>query len=144
MQHIPFTGSWLPESLAHLEPWFRIIHWTNSGAAFGIFQNGNLVFLVIGILAVAFILLTYPTIGLGDWAIRLALILQLAGALGNLIDRVRFGHVIDFISILNLPVFNIADASIALGVAVLLLDVILAEARERKTDQTADGDPHDL
>jgi len=140
VEHIPFTGSWLPESIAHLEPWFRIIHWTNSGAAFGIFQNGNLVFLVIGILAAAFIILTYPTIGLGDWPLRLALVLQLAGALGNLIDRVRFGHVIDFISILNLPVFNIADASIALGVAILLLDVVWTESRERKTAQSEDGD----
>lgn len=141
--HIPFASTWLPENLAQLSPWLRIIHWTNSGAAFGIFQNGNLVFLVIGILAAAFIILTYPTIGLGDKPLRLALILQLGGALGNLIDRIRYGHVIDFISILNLPIFNIADASIALGVAILLLDVIWTEYKERKTNKTGDTDPDD-
>jgi lipoprotein signal peptidase len=53
-----------------------------------------------------------------------------------MIDRIRFGHVIDFISVLRLPVFNIADASIALGVAVLLLDVVRAEYLDRSS-QTA-------
>jgi len=140
VDQIPFASSWLPENLALLMPWFRIIHWTNSGAAFGIFQNGNLVFLIIGILATVFIILAYPTIGLGDKALRLAMILQLAGALGNLTDRIRFGHVIDFISILNLPVFNIADVSIALGVGILLLDVLWTEYRERKTNHFPEGE----
>lgn len=139
---IPFAGIWLPDKIAHLTPWFRIIHWTNSGAAFGIFQNGNLIFLIIGIIATVFIFITYPTIGLGEWPLRLAMILQLAGALGNLIDRIRFGHVIDFISILNLPVFNIADASIALGVGILLLDVLWTEHQERKSREiTHKGNP---
>jgi signal peptidase II len=139
VSHIPYQGFWLPDSIAHLTPWLRIIHWTNSGAAFGIFQNGNLVFLIIGIAAAGFILLMYPAISLGEWPLRLAMILQLAGALGNLIDRIRFGYVIDFISILNLPVFNIADASIALGVGVLLLDVLHAEVQERKSTTLEDG-----
>lgn len=131
VENIPFLETWLPENLSHLTAWFRIVHWHNSGAAFGIFQNGNILFLLLGIAATAFILLLYPTIDRSEWALRIAIVLQLGGAVGNMIDRIRFGHVTDFISIFRLPVFNIADASIALGVAILLLDVVWAERLER-------------
>ncbi len=132
VKHIPFLGTWLPPQVADLEPYFRIVHWHNSGAAFGLFQNGNLIFTILAIVASAFIVAFFPTIDKREWGLRTAMIFQLAGAVGNLIDRLRFGYVIDYISIKDFPVFNIADASISVGVAILLLDVLLTELRERR------------
>ncbi|MCB2180183.1 signal peptidase II [bacterium] len=132
VEHIPFLNSWLPESLSWLAPYARIVHWRNSGAAFGIFQNGNIIFMIMAVLATIFILVYYPIIGKEEKAIRFAMILQLGGALGNLIDRVKFGFVIDFLSVGNFPVFNVADASITIGVAVLLLSILIQEYKEQR------------
>lgn len=57
--------------------------------------------------------------------LRLAVLFQFGGALGNLTDRIRLGYVTDFISILNLPVFNLADTSIVIGIVILLLNIFL-------------------
>ncbi|MDY6867785.1 MAG: signal peptidase II, partial [Chloroflexota bacterium] len=59
--------------------------------------------------------------------------LQLGGALGNLIDRIRFGPVTDFISVGEFPVFNIADACITIGVGLLILSMWLSERQEQNT-----------
>ena len=132
IKHIPFLGTWLPPELADLQPYFRIVHWHNSGAAFGLFQDGNMVFTILAIVASAFIIAFFPSIEKHEWGLRTAMVFQLGGAVGNLIDRLRFGYVIDYISIGNFPVFNVADASISVGVAILLLDVLVTEWRERK------------
>lgn len=132
LEYIPFLGTWLPPQLAELEPYFRIVHWHNSGAAFGLFQDGNLIFTILAIAASGFIIAFFPSIEKHEWGLRTAMVFQLGGAVGNLIDRLRFGYVIDYISIGDFPVFNVADASISVGVAILLLDVLLTEWRDRK------------
>jgi len=132
IKHIPFLDSWLPENLSWLSPFARIVHWRNSGAAFGIFQDGNLIFILIAILATIFILIYFPLIEKSEKVLRFAMILQLGGALGNLIDRLKFGYVIDFLSVGNFPVFNVADSSISIGVAVLLLGILIQEYKDQK------------
>jgi signal peptidase II len=62
---------------------------------------------------------------------RTALALQLGGAVGNLIDRFRFGTVTDFVSVGNFAVFNVADASITIGVVLLAIDLLIKERQER-------------
>jgi signal peptidase II len=121
--NIPVTESWLPDSLLWLSPYARIVHWYNRGAAFGMFQQGNMVFTVLAFIVIGAILYYYPQISKADWPLRLALSMQLGGAVGNLVDRITIGHVTDFISIGRFPVFNIADSSITIGCAVLLLGV---------------------
>lgn len=133
VKNIPFLGTWLPENLIQYHQHFRIVHWRNSGAAFGIFSDGNTFFLILAVIASIFIITFYPLIAKEEWSLRLAMIFQLGGALGNMIDRVRFGYVIDFISVRNFPVFNIADACISIGVGILLLGVILQEIQLRKS-----------
>ncbi|MEJ2758203.1 MAG: signal peptidase II [Anaerolineales bacterium] len=135
LEHIPFLDSWLPEDLSWLSPFARIVHWRNSGAAFGIFQNGNLIFIIMAFLATLFILIYFPLIEKSEKSLRLAMILQLGGALGNLIDRLRFGYVIDFLSVGNFPVFNVADSSITIGVTVLLLSILVQEYKDQKTNK---------
>ena len=132
VNNIPFLGTWLPEKWAHLEPYFRIVHWHNSGSAFGFFQNGNSVIMVLAVIASLFIVYYFPQLDKSEWPIRVAMIFQLAGAVGNLIDRIQYNYVIDFISVGKFPVFNIADSSISVGVAILILGVILQEIQDRK------------
>ncbi len=67
--------------------------------------------------------------------------MQLGGALGNLIARLMMGRVTDFISVGSFPVFNIADASISVGVAVLLLGVWLKEREEKLKAAAAGAEP---
>jgi signal peptidase II len=131
-ENLPFQGTWLPEWLSWLSPYARIVHWHNSGAAFGMFQNGNLIFTILAFIVIAAILFYYPQVDTGDWSLRLALVLQLAGAAGNLVDRLLIGRVTDFISLGTFPVFNVADSSISVGVVVLLLGVWIKERNDKK------------
>jgi signal peptidase II len=131
--NLPFQGTWLPDWLTWLSPYARIVHWYNSGAAFGSFQNGNTVFTVLAIIVIIAILYYYPRVQADDWTLRLAMGLQMGGAAGNLVDRLLMQKVTDFISIGNFPVFNIADSSITIGVVVLLLGVWYKERAEKKS-----------
>jgi len=131
-ENIEFGSQWLPEWLMWLSPYARIVHWYNSGAAFGMFQNGNLVFTTLAILVVIAIIYYFPQVEAEDWTLKVAMGLQLAGAAGNLIDRLLMGKVTDFISVGSFPVFNVADSSITVGVIVLLLGVWIKERQERK------------
>jgi signal peptidase II len=131
--NLVLSETWLPESLAWLSPYARIVHWYNTGAAFGMFQNGSTVFAVLAIIVTSAIIYYFPKVEAQDWFLRLALSMQLAGALGNLIDRLtQDGKVTDFISVGTFPVFNVADASISIGTAVLLLGVYLQERAAQK------------
>ena len=136
--NIPAGESWLPESLVWLSPYARIVHWYNRGAAFGMFQEGGMVFTVLAFIVIAAIIYYYPQVSRADWPLRLAMSMQLGGAIGNLIDRLTIGHVTDFISVGTFPVFNIADASISVGCVVLLLGVWWQE-RAAKKEKTQAG-----
>jgi signal peptidase II len=106
----------------------------NSGAAFGLFQGGRAVFVVASLLAVAFIVYAGRRVPRVERYKRALLGCILGGAIGNLIDRVINGEVIDFIQIgvagHYWPVFNIADVGVSVGAALLLLHV-LASSRQR-------------
>ena len=110
--------SWDP--VDSLNRWFSITHVTNTGAAFGLFQDQGPLFAVIAVIVVAAIIFYYRQLPAGQWWIKVSLGLQLGGALGNLLDRLRLDYkVIDFIDFKIWPVFNLADSAIVLGVAIL-------------------------
>ena len=96
------------------------------------------IFTILAILVAVAIIYYFPQVSREDWALRLAMGLQLGGAIGNLIDRISSGYVTDFISIGTFPVFNVADASISIGVAILILGMWVKErdhpASEIETD----------
>ncbi len=115
---LPLGGVWVPWE--ELLPYIRIVHWYNSGAAFGILQEWGRVFTVLAIVVSGLILYYYPRLAAGEWAWRVAMWMQLGGAVGNLIDRLTLGQVTDFIAIGSFPVFNVADSSITISVFVLL------------------------
>lgn len=138
--NIVLGATWLPESLAWLSPYARIVNWYNTGAAFGIFQNGSMVFGVLAVIVICAIIYYFPQVDKSDWTLRLAMSMQLAGASGNLIDRLTHaGKVTDFISVGTFAVFNVADASISVGTAVLLLGVYLQERAAQK-EKAKSGD----
>jgi signal peptidase II len=130
--HLLLGSDWLPENMAWLLPYARVRYWYNTGAAFGIFQNGNLVFTILAFVVAVAILYYFPRVE-RDWWLRLALAMQLSGAVGNLIDRLQFQHVIDFISVGTFPIFNVADASITVGAAIMVLGVLINEHRKKQS-----------
>lgn len=122
-----------------LSQYVRIVHVKNTGAAFGMFQSLGDVFMVLSFVVAGVIIYYFPRIPRPEWTTRLALSMLLGGAVGNLIDRLMHGHVTDFISVLNIPVFNVADASISTGVVVLFLGTWLQERRERSAARGDDS-----
>ncbi len=126
-----------------LDPYFRLLHIENTGAAFGMFQAGGTFFMIVAI--IVSIIISYYAARLpsqGQWGLRIALGLQLGGALGNLVDRLVNGPVTDYInvlSVLSTPIFNVADLSITLGVIVLVL-LMWGEARHPDQTPTAPAD----
>ena len=134
--NIPSGGTWLPEGWEHLASSFRVVHWHNTGAAFGMFQDGASLFTALAFVVIAAIIWFYNEIEPSDWTLRLALAMQMGGALGNLVDRLLFeGVVTDWISVGNFAVFNVADASITVGTGVMLLGVWIMERRDKLVDE---------
>ena len=116
---------------------FRIIHTHNSGAAFGLFQGHSFALTVVASATIAVILVyafficrRFPL--LDNRLGRLALGLVLGGAVGNLIDRLHFGYVTDFIDFGFWPAFNIADSAVTVGIIILVYSLLpLARAETR-------------
>ena len=119
-----------PGDSVPLLPLLRLTYVQNTGAAFGLFKGGQLVFILVSLGVIGWIL--RETVRAGGQAGRAWLAaagLVLGGAAGNLLDRVRLGHVIDFIDLRVWPVFNVGDAAITVGVALLILQSLRAGRR---------------
>ncbi|MFM8320900.1 MAG: signal peptidase II [Chloroflexota bacterium] len=146
------TKAWIRSTLSMGEIWmpyqwwtayFRIVHWKNTGAAFGMFQNANPVFMTLSSLVSLAIILYFPQVPRSERIVRLAMAMLLGGAVGNLIDRFTVGHVTDFISVGDFPVFNVADASISTGVAVLFIGMWMDERARARQAAGAPAEPAD-
>jgi signal peptidase II len=112
------------ETLAWHQSWpfagfFRFTHVHNTGSAFGIFQGLNTPLIFVSFVGIVILALIYRSQPNPSNLLRFSLGLQLGGALGNLLDRLRLGFVTDFIDIGPWPVFNIADAAIVTGLIIL-------------------------
>lgn len=124
----------------------RFVHLHNRGAAIGIFPSLGNVFMLLAMLVCVAILYYYPRIPRQDRLLRLSMAFLLGGALGNLIDRLHQGFVTDFISFLNIPVFNIADLCIPIGVTLLIIglwrqerNMGLRQASVERGEDSGDG-----
>lgn len=130
--------AWVP--FPDVLPFLRIVHWKNTGAAFGIFPQASSIFTIVAILVSIAIIYYWSKIPSKQNALRLALALQLAGALGNLISRLTLGIVVDFIAVGNFPVFNVADSSISIGVTILVIATWLDERARSKSSSNIETD----
>lgn len=115
------------------EGFFRIVYRTNSGTAFGLFPGQTVMLVLLSVFAIGFLFYFYRSQALSYPLLRLAVGLQLGGALGNLIDRLRSGAVVDFIDVGPWPTFNVADSSIVAG--IFILAVILSISGASKEDE---------
>jgi signal peptidase II len=101
------------------------------------FQSYGIIFTALAILVSGAIIFYYPQVPREDWPLRIALGMQLGGAVGNLIDRLTRGFVTDWISVGKFPVFNIADSSISMGVVVLILGMWILERKQKAHSKQA-------
>jgi signal peptidase II len=113
---------------------FRFTYVENRGAAFGLLQDQTTFFVLVGLVVIGVIAASYRYLPRSGFMLHLALGLQLGGAIGNLIDRVRQGYVVDFVDFGYRsnwwPVFNVADSAIVIGVALLALNAMKSPAED--------------
>lgn len=108
------------ESLPVIAGFFHITYVLNAGAAFGILENKTWFFIGVALLLVGGMVYIYPRLPADKPLLRLGAGLLTGGAIGNLIDRIRIGSVVDFFDFRIWPVFNIADICIVCGVGCLI------------------------
>jgi signal peptidase II len=116
----------LGESVAVLGP-FSIHHVRNTGIAFGLFSSATTAVIVVTGAAVGGMLVFFARAGQSHTMVPIALGLVLGGSISNLLDRVRLGHVTDFLDFDYWPAFNLADTFIVVGVALLFLSFVAAD-----------------
>ena len=131
-----------------IEGFFYLTHVRNTGAAFGLFSDAPVgirlsFFIGISVVAIGIIFSFFRKLAPGDRLAALALGLILGGAIGNLIDRLRFQEVVDFLHFrlwggYSWPDFNVADSCIVVGVGVLVLELLATEGETRA--ETVEGD----
>jgi signal peptidase II len=116
------------------EKFFRLTYVENDGIAFGLSFGGSHFLLIFNILAVIFLVYYIIKLRSASLSPKLALALILGGALGNLVDRIFHGQVIDFIDfdfpdwiMARWPVFNLADSSVSIGMAILIFYLLFLE-----------------
>jgi signal peptidase II len=134
----------LYESVTVLENFFHITYLRNKGAAFGILADNAVripFFVTVTLLAAAGILWYLRRLADEQRLLQFSLSLIFAGAAGNLIDRIRFGEVIDFLDFHwyqhHWPAFNVADSAITVGVGLMLIDLFLEERKKKESTRKA-------
>ena len=114
-----------------------VFHFTlvnNTGMAFGLFKDHGIVFIIIPIIAIALLVYNIYYYRENENLSRIyifAFSLIMGGAIGNLIDRIHIGHVIDFLDFRVWPVFNIADSAITIGAIIILIKCVPLSVKEK-------------
>lgn len=109
----------------------RLLHVKNTGAAFSLLQNQTSFLTIMSVVGLGAILLYFRFRPSDHPLLRTALALQLGGAMGNLVDRARYGQVTDFLKIPNWPVFNLADSAITVGVITVVVFLLFVGDGEK-------------
>jgi signal peptidase II len=139
---LPVGGVWSPFPDDY--PVFQLVHVTNTGVAFGLFKDLGLVSIGIALVVTGVIIIYSRQVRNDQWLTCVSLGLMLGGALGNVIDRIRLGHVIDFIDVgigtTRWYTSNLADVMIGSGVILLGLATVLDE-RKHKRDTASERIP---
>ncbi len=139
---IELNTTWMP--IEALTPIFRITHVSNTGAAFGLFPSSGNLFMIVGIVVSVFIIIYNTRLPANHYLYRVALGLQLGGALGNLFNRLRIGHVTDFLDFGPWPIFNVADMCVVAGVFLLAFLMLRDERRIQAEDNRQQSDADSL
>ena len=128
-----------------IDNFFAITHIRNPGVAFGLFADGpseykTYLFIAFSIVAIVAILIFFHQTPQENKMVRIALILIFSGAIGNMIDRILYQEVIDFLDFFygsyHWPAFNVADSCITIGVLLMFVDLIQAGRASRVEDSS--------
>ncbi len=130
-KHVVSSKLSLDEELQVAGP-FSIHHVQNSGIAFGLFASATVVVIILTAVAVGWMLLFFARSGARHPVLPAALGLVIGGSVSNLADRVRLGHVTDFLDFRYWPAFNLADSFIVIGVAVLFATLLVTDRTPRR------------
>ncbi len=115
IKNIILNNFYFGQSLAVINNIFHITYVQNTGAAFGILKNHSLFFIIITIVIISAIIFMLHKSFKGNIYLNIYFGLILGGAMGNLIDRIRLGYVVDYLDFRIWPVFNLADSFIVIG-----------------------------
>jgi len=137
---LPLGEAWSP--LSGSNPFFQIVHVANTGVAFGLFKDLGIVFIIVPLVISGIIIYYARRLRPDQIFMAFALGLTLGGALGNVIDRIRIGYVIDYFdigvgSLRNAS--NFADWSIVLGVILLAVATLLDERKQKRATASETG-----
>lgn len=111
----------LNESLPIIKNILHFTYITNTGSAFGLFNGINFIFVIFSIIVTLVIFYFIRKIKQNEKLIQFSVGLLLGGTIGNLIDRISYGYVIDFIDVRIWPVFNVADSAITISIILLIV-----------------------
>mgnify|MGYP001104891373 CR=1 FL=1 len=123
----------LAESIPVIKSIFHITYVENTGIAFGLFPQGNSLFVIISLIIILVIVFFEGRRAIKSPLEKFSLGLILGGALGNLIDRLRFGFVIDFLDFRIWPVFNLADSGVCIGGILMVFFLLKKRASKERT-----------
>lgn len=107
-------------------------HDENTGAAFSLFQGRSTTLLLIGVVVLGVLIYYYRALPQGNPVLRVAVGAVLGGAVGNIIDRIRLGHVTDWIHVTHYPTFNLADSCITVGMATFAIFLFFLDRAPRR------------
>ena len=129
-------------TLPIIENIFHFTYVENRGAAFGMLADHRWVFMILSVVGIAAIFVYLTVTKPKSWWMRLARCFIVGGGVGNMIDRIARGYVIDFIDcrFIDFYVFNVADSFVCVGCAMFIIAVIIDEVRERKLKKSAGED----
>ena len=126
------------ERISVWDPWFGILSHRNRGAAWGMLEGQMWLFSIVTIAVIGAIIYFYHKEAKGKPLFQVGLMLLLGGAIGNFIDRLFRGEVVDFVDVLipimnyDFPIFNIADAALTIAVVVLMIGLIAEDKKEKR------------
>jgi len=130
------TAMYHGESIAVFPPVFYFTYVMNPGAAFGLLAHRSTLFIIVGLLLVGGVLLAYKRLAAGRVVVKTGLGLVVGGALGNLVDRLRYGMVVDFLDFhwrgIHWPAFNLADVFVVCAALVWCIASMKAPPRQPK------------
>jgi len=127
-----------------IQGFFNLTHVRNTGGAFGIFGGekgglGSILFVVVSLVAIGAIIFLFLRVKEDERTLGLSFSLILSGAAGNLIDRLRYGEVVDFLdfhlSTYHWPAFNVADSAICIGIGLMALELLKGDRKKGAKSQ---------
>lgn len=130
-KHLVSSSMQLGQSQEIIDSFFYFTYAHNTGVAWGMLAGHLWLFIIVALVSAVLMIVFFIRTRRDEVLTRFGLVLTFAGMAGNLIDRVVFGYVRDFIDVVifnyNFPIFNVADMSVVIGVALIIIEIIFEE-----------------